>query len=101
MKREYLVQGKFNFVEKSLSPEEVRTGIVNTLKREGLNEVNFEISIERVSGGKDDVNENVQNTITIVQPKEKMELPQKRTSKDRKFKTISMKKKHIVRRKLK
>lgn len=73
MKRLYLVRGEFNYTENSLSPEKVREGFIKSLKREGLNELNFEINIEKVI-------EEVKNLEVEQQevPKEKIKLKQKR-----------------------
>lgn len=46
----YRVEGFFDYVEKSSAPSSVLVTLRKLLKREGLPEVNFELSISRVDG---------------------------------------------------
>jgi hypothetical protein len=47
-KREYLVQGSFNFNADGYSPGAIHDSLVNIFKKNGFSVVDFEISVSRV-----------------------------------------------------
>lgn len=59
----YLVEGDFSFQQKANSPDGVRKALIKSLRRVGLSEVGFQISIERIKleDAKEEVKEKIIN----------------------------------------
>lgn len=71
MDKEYLVDGYFNFHMKTNSPGDIKNFIYRILDKEGIDNKNFEITITRISGKGEYIDESAPVKTEVEEPEKK------------------------------